>query len=167
VYARGTELQPGLWNDVHAVVDYGGANGFVDGNEFMPQGYPFTAGATARGRSTMTDASAVAATRLARTALYQAAHVLLHHGRWSSLRSWAMRIAKRRHQSLPRSNPSRSTGSAIGGTRRPEGARVRRARIVGCGGSAKAGWSRGRPRPSTLLNPSCPPTLRRRARKEA
>lgn len=33
---------------------------------------------------------------MVRTALYQAAHVLLHHGRWSSLRSWAMRIAKRR-----------------------------------------------------------------------
>lgn len=32
---------------------------------------------------------------MVRTALYQAAHVLLHHGRWSSLRSWAMRIAKR------------------------------------------------------------------------
>ena len=32
---------------------------------------------------------------LVRTALYQAAHVLLHHGRRSSLRSWAMRIAKR------------------------------------------------------------------------
>ena len=32
---------------------------------------------------------------MARTALYQAANVLLHHGRWSSLRSWAMRIAKR------------------------------------------------------------------------
>jgi transposase len=30
-----------------------------------------------------------------RTALYQAANVLLHHGRWSSLKSWAMRIAKR------------------------------------------------------------------------
>jgi predicted dehydrogenase len=43
VYARGTELQPGLWNDVHALVDYGGVNGFVDGSEFMPQGYPFTA----------------------------------------------------------------------------------------------------------------------------
>ena len=25
------------------VVDYGGANGFVEGSEFMPQGYPFTA----------------------------------------------------------------------------------------------------------------------------
>ena len=32
---------------------------------------------------------------MVRTALYLAAHVLLHHGRWSSLRSWAMRIAKR------------------------------------------------------------------------
>jgi transposase len=31
---------------------------------------------------------------MVRTALYQAANVLLHHGRWSSLRSWAMRIAK-------------------------------------------------------------------------
>lgn len=33
---------------------------------------------------------------MVRTALYQAAHVLLHHGRWSSLRAWAMRIARRR-----------------------------------------------------------------------
>jgi transposase len=33
---------------------------------------------------------------MVRTALYQAAHVLLHHGRWSSLRVWALRIAKRR-----------------------------------------------------------------------
>lgn len=33
---------------------------------------------------------------MVRTALYQAANVLLHHSRWSSLRSWAMRIAKRR-----------------------------------------------------------------------
>lgn len=32
---------------------------------------------------------------MVRTALYQAANVMLHHGRWSSLRSWAMRIAKR------------------------------------------------------------------------
>jgi predicted dehydrogenase len=42
VYARGRELKPGLWNDIHAVVDYGGANGLVDGSEFMPAGYPFT-----------------------------------------------------------------------------------------------------------------------------
>lgn len=43
VYARGKELKPGLWNDIHALVDYGGPNGFVEGSEFMPQGYPFTA----------------------------------------------------------------------------------------------------------------------------
>jgi predicted dehydrogenase len=43
VYARGRELKPGLWNDVHAIVDYGHANAVVDGSEFMPQGYPFTA----------------------------------------------------------------------------------------------------------------------------
>jgi predicted dehydrogenase len=35
-------MRPGLWNDVHALVDYGGSNGFVDGTQFMPQGYPFT-----------------------------------------------------------------------------------------------------------------------------
>ena len=33
---------------------------------------------------------------MVRTVLYQAANVLPHHGRWSSLRSWAMRIAKKR-----------------------------------------------------------------------
>ena len=43
VYARGRELKPGLWNDIHALVDYGGVNGFVGGSEFMPPGYPFTA----------------------------------------------------------------------------------------------------------------------------
>jgi UDP-N-acetylglucosamine 3-dehydrogenase len=43
VYARGRELKPGLWNDIHAVIDYGHVNGFVEGSEFMPQGYPFTA----------------------------------------------------------------------------------------------------------------------------
>lgn len=43
VYARGKELKPGLWNEVHALVDYGGVGGFVEGSEFMPQGYPFTA----------------------------------------------------------------------------------------------------------------------------
>ena len=31
---------------------------------------------------------------MVRTALYQAANVLLHHSRWSSLRSWAMRSRK-------------------------------------------------------------------------
>ena len=43
VYARGRELKPGLWNNIHAAVDYGNSEGFVDGSEFMPEGYPFTA----------------------------------------------------------------------------------------------------------------------------
>jgi predicted dehydrogenase len=43
VFARGRELKPGLWNHVHATVDYGVAEGFVEGSEFMPKGYPFTA----------------------------------------------------------------------------------------------------------------------------
>jgi predicted dehydrogenase len=42
VYARGRERLPGLWNDVHAIVDYGAANGMVDGCLVMPQGWPFT-----------------------------------------------------------------------------------------------------------------------------
>ncbi len=41
VYARGRELRPGLWNDVHALVDYGATNGCVDGSQMMPEGYPF------------------------------------------------------------------------------------------------------------------------------
>ena len=43
VYARGRALKPGLWNNIHAAVDYGNSEGFVDGSEFMPEGYPFTA----------------------------------------------------------------------------------------------------------------------------
>jgi UDP-N-acetylglucosamine 3-dehydrogenase len=42
VYARGKEMRPGLWTDVHALVDYGNATGVVEGSQFMPQGYPFT-----------------------------------------------------------------------------------------------------------------------------
>jgi UDP-N-acetylglucosamine 3-dehydrogenase len=42
VYARGREMRPGLWNDVHALVDYGGASGAVEGSQFLPQDYPFT-----------------------------------------------------------------------------------------------------------------------------
>lgn len=42
VYARGHQAAPGLWNDVHAIVDYGGAQGTVDGSEFLPKDYPFT-----------------------------------------------------------------------------------------------------------------------------
>ena len=41
-YGRGHEYRPGLWNDIHAEIDYGGANGFVEGSEFMPEGYPFS-----------------------------------------------------------------------------------------------------------------------------
>jgi predicted dehydrogenase len=44
VFARGKELRPGLWNDIHASIAYDGANGFVEGSEFMPPGYPFTSG---------------------------------------------------------------------------------------------------------------------------
>ena len=44
VYGRGRESQPGMWNDIHASIDYGDANGFVEGSEFMPPGYPFTCG---------------------------------------------------------------------------------------------------------------------------
>jgi predicted dehydrogenase len=43
VYARGHEHRPGLWNHVHASLDYGDAQGFVEGSEFMPKDYPFTA----------------------------------------------------------------------------------------------------------------------------
>lgn len=43
-YGRGREFRPGLWNDIHAEIDYGVANGFVEGSEFMPAGYPFTCG---------------------------------------------------------------------------------------------------------------------------
>ena len=42
-YARGRELKPGLWNNIHATVDYGHSEGFVEGSDFMPEGYPFTA----------------------------------------------------------------------------------------------------------------------------
>ncbi len=44
VYGRGQQFHPGLWNDIHAEIDYGGANGFVEGSEYMPQGYPFSCG---------------------------------------------------------------------------------------------------------------------------
>jgi hypothetical protein len=33
-------LKPGLWNNIHAAVDYGDSEGFVEGSEFMPEGYP-------------------------------------------------------------------------------------------------------------------------------
>lgn len=43
-YGRGREARPGLWNDIHATLDYGDASGFVEGSEFMPEGYPFSCG---------------------------------------------------------------------------------------------------------------------------
>lgn len=46
---------------------------------------------------------------MVRTALYQAAHVLMHHGRWSGLRGWAMRIA---NGVAPNSRKSRSRASS-------------------------------------------------------
>jgi predicted dehydrogenase len=42
VYARGHQQKPGLWNHIHASLDYGDAQGFVEGSEFMPKDYPFT-----------------------------------------------------------------------------------------------------------------------------
>ncbi|MCC6905941.1 MAG: Gfo/Idh/MocA family oxidoreductase [Anaerolineae bacterium] len=44
VYARGHEAAPGLWNDIHAVIDYGLAEGVVDGSQLMPRGFPFSCG---------------------------------------------------------------------------------------------------------------------------
>lgn len=42
VYARGHQAKPGLWNHIHAEVDYGTAQGMVEGSQFMPKDYPFT-----------------------------------------------------------------------------------------------------------------------------
>ncbi len=43
IYARGHEAKPGLWNHIHTIIDYGEAEGFIEGSEFMPADYPFTA----------------------------------------------------------------------------------------------------------------------------
>ncbi len=43
VYACGQQAKPGLWNQVISVVDYGSVHGSVEGSEFMPADYPFTA----------------------------------------------------------------------------------------------------------------------------
>ena len=42
VYARGHEAKPGLWNHIHAEVDYGSSQGMVEGSQFLPKDYPFT-----------------------------------------------------------------------------------------------------------------------------
>lgn len=41
VFARGRAVQPGLWNHVLATVDFGDAQGIVEGSALMPEGYPF------------------------------------------------------------------------------------------------------------------------------
>ena len=51
--------------------------------------------ATVPVKLTMTAASVVAVTRWFAQPCIRQRNVLLHHGQWSSLRSWAMRIAKR------------------------------------------------------------------------
>lgn len=42
IYARGQEAKPGLWNHILAIVDYGAAQGSIEGSEFLPTGYPFS-----------------------------------------------------------------------------------------------------------------------------
>jgi len=42
VYARGHEAAPGSWNHIHLEMDFGSAQGFVEGSQFMPKDYPFT-----------------------------------------------------------------------------------------------------------------------------
>ncbi|MBC7810810.1 MAG: Gfo/Idh/MocA family oxidoreductase [Burkholderiales bacterium] len=44
VYARGHQAAPHLWNHVHLTVDYGHAQGWAEGTQFMPKDYPFTCG---------------------------------------------------------------------------------------------------------------------------
>jgi predicted dehydrogenase len=42
VYARGHLAAPGLWNDVHCILDYGGKQGSIEASQFYPAGFPFT-----------------------------------------------------------------------------------------------------------------------------
>jgi predicted dehydrogenase len=42
VYARGHLAAPGLWNDVHCILDYGGNPGTIEASQFYPAGFPFT-----------------------------------------------------------------------------------------------------------------------------
>lgn len=42
VYARGRETTRGSWDHMLTVVDYGKAQGLIEGSEFLPPGYPFT-----------------------------------------------------------------------------------------------------------------------------
>src|SRR5262249_8153803 len=43
VYARGHQAAPNLWNHMLAIVDYDTSQGSVEGSQFMPKDYPFTA----------------------------------------------------------------------------------------------------------------------------
>lgn len=42
VYARGHETRRGSWDHILTIIDYGKAQGVVEGSEWMPAGYPFT-----------------------------------------------------------------------------------------------------------------------------
>jgi predicted dehydrogenase len=42
IYARGHQARPDLWNHILTLVDYGDAQGSIEGSEFLPEGYPFT-----------------------------------------------------------------------------------------------------------------------------
>jgi predicted dehydrogenase len=42
IYARGHLAAPGLWNDVHCILDYGGKQGSIEASQFYPAGFPFT-----------------------------------------------------------------------------------------------------------------------------
>lgn len=42
VYARGRETKKGSWDHMLTIVDYGKAQGVIEGSQFMPPGYPFT-----------------------------------------------------------------------------------------------------------------------------
>ena len=42
VYARGHLAAPGLWNDVHCMLDYDGNQGSIEASQFYPKDFPFT-----------------------------------------------------------------------------------------------------------------------------
>lgn len=42
IYARGRETTRGSWDHILTIVDYGKAQGLIEGSQFMPPGYPFT-----------------------------------------------------------------------------------------------------------------------------
>jgi predicted dehydrogenase len=42
IYARGQQARPNLWNHILTIVDYGAAQGSIEGSEMLPKDYPFT-----------------------------------------------------------------------------------------------------------------------------